>query len=106
MGRIAFLAVLALAACGVDDDPAATPTSADVTTTTVAADEDAYVDATAFTFGIGTNPEKMLEYGYDLCEMFESQPVADAIKDWALEEGQPLRVASTLGAAAADYLCP
>lgn len=99
--------VLGLAACGDGGDSAPTTTTVGSTTSsTVAADEAGYADATAFTFGIGTNPDKMLEYGYELCEMYETQSVADAIKDWSLERGQPISVASALGSAAAEYLCP
>lgn len=126
MRRMLLCAVLALGACGSGtDDPetAATTTTERVTTTTDprygltaqdwaseerTAAEDRYGQATSLAFGIATNPDKMLEYGYDLCEMYAESDAsrADVIQDWATEEGQPVGVASTLGAAATDHLCP
>jgi hypothetical protein len=122
MRRLAIGLVLVLAACGGSDDSSGPTTTARETTTTVnerygftaddwdgaqrTAAEGRYEQATALTYGVGTNPDKMLEYGYDLCEMYEQQPVAEAIKDWALENGGPVRIASELGAAASDFLCP
>jgi hypothetical protein len=71
--------------------------------------EEAFQSATRIAMGIGTNPPKMLEYGYDLCERYEQapdEPRAEAIRDFALENSLPTATASTLGSAATRHLCP
>lgn len=124
--RFVVCVLLVLAACSSDEDGAAPAgTTASSTSMTEQRDvrwdltaedwerrslssgEVAYREETSLAFGIGTNAAKMLEYGYDLCERFSTTDSrADAIRDWATEEGRPLQAASTLGAAASDYLCP
>lgn len=120
---VAVLAAVAVAACGSSDDQ---PTSQPTSSTTTAADpkfaltfedwdgasrtdeELQFEEITSLVFGIATNPDKMLEYGYDFCELYAESDGsrADVIRDWAVEENQPLARASQLGAAATDYLCP
>lgn len=122
----ALLAAL-LAGCAATQTAAPTPgTSAPVSTSTTAAPnprwamdhkalkeaelteaEMQYGGRTALTLGISTNPAKMLEWGYDLCERYTKGGTrAQAIRDWSVETNQPMAVASKLGAAATTYLCP
>lgn len=122
MRRAALLAVVVLAACsgGSGHSASTTTTSArnqrwDVTwqewqasTMPLTPEETAFEAQTKLAFGIGTNPPKMLEYGYDFCELYatSSKSRADVIRDWAVENNEPLQRASALGAAATDHLCP
>lgn len=125
---IAALTMTMLIGCGSDDEPSnasagGSPESTSTSTTLnpkydlthtdwegeqLTDDEISYQQATRLAFGIGTNPPKMLEYGYDLCEKYEtsSKVRADVIRDWSIETDQPISVASQLGAAATLYLCP
>lgn len=114
---------LAVVGCSADGNSSTPTTEAETTTTRNpkydltfedweaqgrSTGEVRFVEATGSAFGIGTNPNKMLEYGYDLCELYEdaNQGRGDIIEDWALENNQPTARASLLGDAATDHLCP
>lgn len=111
MGVAVVTALLAASCSGGGDgsvsrsESAAPPTSVPRATP---ADEERYMALTRFTYGLGTNPEKMLEYGYDLCEAYAKYdgPRADVIRNWAVENDELLARASMLGSPATDYLCP
>jgi hypothetical protein len=116
LGAAAFVAAVLAAGCstieiGGEEDSSASPASTAPSMSVPRAtpeNEARFMDRTSFVYGIGTNPEKMLEYGYDLCEAYAKYdgPRADVIRNWALENNEPLARASTLGAPATDHLCP
>ena len=119
---VGVLALALLGACGGDGDSEDTAFTAepnrdpkwdltfrDWETAELTASEESFQQFTRLAIGIGTNPPKMLEYGYDLCEKYLTDPGApraDAIRDFAIENSLPMQTASLLGSNATEYLCP